>query len=351
MDEKQKRDSRRGVKLRRYTAEERAAVLADVPRLGCSGAGKKHGVPEASAFRWAKAAGITKSSHDDEAARVTALPPPSAPTTAAAKNPSPLPKAVASAKAISAARTANTSPGVTDKPTERPTVTPAAKTKTVARSYTPSSRAEILEYASARGATAAATRYQVSRFSIYDWQRKVAAAAKGEGPSPTSGPGVTEIEARRDKEILDEWSRHPGLGPSQIRNQLRRKGVKVSVHTARRVMEESGYRPPKVARHPHDQRFESVRPNHLWHLDFVHRNIHRANTFTLILLDDHSRFVVGEGVDDAERADLVIGTFERAVARYGRPEMVMHDRGAAFWAWNGISRFTALLTEMGIDQV
>ena len=27
-------------------------------------------------------------------------------------------------------------------------------------------------------------------------------------------------------------------------------------------------------------------------------------TFTLILLDDHSRFVVGHGVDDAERADL-----------------------------------------------
>ena len=56
-------------------------------------------------------------------------------------------------------------------------------------------------------------------------------------------------------------------------------------------------------------------------------------------------------MDDAARADLVIGTFERAVARYGKPEMVMHDRGAAFWAWNGISRFTALLTELGIDQI
>ncbi|MBW2258703.1 MAG: transposase [Deltaproteobacteria bacterium] len=29
----------------------------------------------------------------------------------------------------------------------------------------------------------------------------------------------------------------------------------------------------------------------------------------------------------------------------------MHDKGAAFWSWRGISRFTALLTELGVDQV
>ena len=89
-----------------------------------------------------------------------------------------------------------------------------------------------------------------------------------------------------------------------------------------------------------------MRPNHRWHLDFVHRHIHRASTFSLLLLDDHSRFAVGHGVDDADRADLVIRTFEDAVARHGKPERVMSDRGAAFWAWRGISRFTALLEEM-----
>ena len=102
----------------------------------------------------------------------------------------------------------------------------------------------------------------------------------------------------------------------------------------------------------HDQGFEAVRPNHLWHLDFVQRNIHRANTFTLIIIDDHSRYVVGHGVDEgAERADFVIAAFEDAVARHGRPEMVMHDKGSAFWSWKGVSRFTALLTELGIDQI
>lgn len=221
----------------------------------------------------------------------------------------------------------------------------------IAKQYTPSQRAEILEYASEHGVTAAQEKFGVSRYSVYEWRRRAALAAEGEGPSPTSGPDPAEIETQRDREILDEWRRNPGLGPSQVRNQLRRKGVRVAVGTVRKVMEAAGYRPPKVSRRGHEERFEAVRPNQLWHLDFLQRYVNRTSTFTLILLDDFSRFVVGHGVDDAERAGLVIETFEQAVARHGRPEMVLHDRGSAFWSWRGISRFTALLTEMGIDQV
>jgi len=217
--------------------------------------------------------------------------------------------------------------------------------------YTPSQKAEVLEYASEHGVTATAAKFEVSRFSIYTWQKKLQKAAQGQGPSPTSGPAPSEVEAQRDREILDEWQRHPGLGPSQIRNQLRRKSIKVSVHTVQRVMEDAGYRPPKVKRTSHDKRFDAVRPNHMWHLDFVHRHINRSSTFTLILIDDCSRYVVGHGVDDAERADMVIETFERAVERHGRPESVMNDKGAAFWSWRGIARFTRLLTELGVDQI
>lgn len=57
----------------------------------------------------------------------------------------------------------------------------------------------------------------------------------------------------------------------------------------------------------------------MWHLDFVHRHINRASTFTLILLDNCSRFVVGHGVGDAERAELVIATFEEAVRAMAAP--------------------------------
>ena len=235
-------------------------------------------------------------------------------------------------------------------PVQRPK-TGKAKGRRAARVYTPSQKAEALEMAGQKGITATHRELGISRHSLYQWQRKTALAAEGQGESPTVGPAPAEIEAKRDAEILAKWREHPGLGPSQVRNQLRRGGVKVSTHTVRRVMEDAGYRPPKVRRQEHNKRFEAVRPNHIWHLDFVHRWIGRASTFTLIIIDDCSRFVVGHGVDDAERADLVISTFEEAAEKHGKPEMVLHDKGSAFWSWKGIARFTRLLEEMGIDQI
>ena len=323
------------VKRRSYTQAQRDVVVADVPSLGVCGAAKHHKVPKGCVSRWASAAGVAREvgggGRDGERRDATARAP-------AARAARPMTKAASAG--------AEVLPGL-----PRPLSTPQSQVVRVAKLYTPSQKAEAIEHALAHGVSAAAEHFDISRFSIYEWLRKTKRAAAGEGRAPTSGPAPQEIEAQRDREILSEWHKHPGLGPSQIVNQLRRASIKVSVHTARRVMEDAGYRPPKVRREPHDERYEAVRPNHMWHLDFVHRHINRSSTFTLILIDDCSRYVVGHGVDDAERAGMVIETFEHAVERHGRPERVMHDKGSAFWSWRGISRFTELLVEMGIDQI
>ena len=221
----------------------------------------------------------------------------------------------------------------------------------VAKVYTPTQIAQALEKVAAIGVRPAAKALGISRTTLRDWERKVARAARGEGSAPTSGPDPKTVAADRDARVLAEWSKQNGLGPSQIRNQLRRAGMTVSTQTVRRVMEEAGYRPPKVERKTHKGRYEAVRPNQLWHLDFVHRHIHQQKVFVLALLDDYSRFVTGWALDDAERADAVITSFEAAVARYGRPEALMHDGGSAFWSWKGSSRFTRLLEEYGVDQI
>ena len=313
------------VRRRVYAADEREKILADAASLGVCAAARKHGIPQPTISGWRRTAAAN--SGMKSAVGVT--------------------KAAVESGAEQRPSGAATS-GDAAQATE-PSRNPLAR-KQPAQRYTPSQKAQALELAATAGVSAAARELNVSRFALHQWQRELDKAAKGEGPSPASGPAPSEIEAQRDREILGEWHKHAGLGPSQIRNQLRRRGIKVSVSTVRRVMEDAGYRPPKIKRDPHDQRYESVRPNHRWHLDFVHRHIHRASTFTLVVLDDHSRFVVGHGVDDAERAQMVIRTFEEAVTRHGKPERVMSDRGAAFWSWRGIGQFTALLEEMEIEQ-
>jgi transposase InsO family protein len=298
---------------RRYTAEEQAKAVAEAKRLGSRPAARRLGIPNPTVFRWMKLAEADGKGADD---------------------------GLADPAGVAARPVGDATPSPAPKPVHSP-----------ARRYTPSQKAAILECAAKHGVAFACRQYKMSSFSIHAWRRKVRLAAMGRGESPTGGPDPKDIEAQRDREVLGQWHQHPGLGPSQISNQLRRQGVKVAVNTVRRIMEDAGYRPPKVKSHPHDERFEAVRPNHIWHLDYVHRHINRAGTYTLIVLDDYSRFVVGHGVDDAERAELVIGTFEQAVERHGKPERVLHDKGAAFWSWRGISRFTTLLTELGIDQV
>jgi transposase InsO family protein len=217
----------------------------------------------------------------------------------------------------------------------------------VGKRYTPSQRAAAVEQATAEGVAAAARATGASQQSVVRWRR---AAQRAAGETVERGWEQSNLEKQRDLEVLHEWHKQPGLGPSQIRNQLRRRGIRTSVHTVRRVMEDHGYRPPKVKSQAHHERYEAVRPGAMWHLDFLHRHIHQAPTFTLILLDDFSRFVTGHAVSDAERAEVVIATFEAAVQRHGKPEAVMSDRGSAFWSWRGVSRFTALLEELGVDH-
>jgi transposase InsO family protein len=332
---------------RRYTARERSTILDDVEELGVVEASRRHGVPQTTVSGWCQRDPSRRTAAKDARATRTRK------TTRARTQPKSTKVRTTvehGARVTADTPRAPSTAAVIDAATVEVSEVPRRARK-VAHSYTPSEKAEALEHAAAHGVSAASKQHGMSRFSLYAWQRQLQKANAGEGPSPTSGPAPAEIEEQRDREILGEWRKHPGLGPSQIRNQLRRRGVKVSVATARRVMEDAGYRPPKVKRTPHDERFEAVRPNLMWHLDYVHRHINRAETHTLILIDDCARFVTGHGVDDAERAQLVIDTFEDAVRRHGKPESVMHDRGAAFWSWRGISRFTALLTELGIDQV
>lgn len=156
-------------------------------------------------------------------------------------------------------------------PAPEAAASPVASTKRarVAKVYTPSQIANALERVAAIGVRPAARELGISRTTLRAWEAKAARAAKGEGPAPTSGPDPKDVAADRDARILREWNKQQGLGPSQIRNQLRRDGIRVSVQTVRRVMEENGYRPPKVERRDHNGRYEAVRPDQIWHLDFL----------------------------------------------------------------------------------
>lgn len=311
---------------RQYSKEERVHAAARTLEVGPSQASQELGIPLGTLSCWA-----FKARSGKLAAGGGTLP-------ASSREPQPPPTEPAASPTIRVVPGQASEPGM---PKRR-----------VAKVYTPSQRAQALEVAAKEGVAAASRKLGVSRWTLQDWRRKVHLAATGQAlESPVTGPAQAEVAAERDRRILAEWKKHPGLGPSQIRNQLRRAGLKTSVHTTRRVMMEHGYVPPKVERREHDGRYEAVRPNQLWHLDFFTRHIHKQKVSVLLVVDDYSRFIVGEKVWDEERADAVLDTVDAAVTRHGRPETVMSDGGGAFWAWKGVARFTSYLEELGVDQL
>lgn len=215
--------------------------------------------------------------------------------------------------------------------------------------YSPALKREILECARGDGVEAAAEKFGVSATTIYDWRRAAKRRGSETGDLQPGGTEEQDPKADRDRRVLAVWRQHPGYGPSQIRNMLKRGGFRVSVGTVRHVMEENGYLPPTLRRKEHVGRYEAGRPRELYHLDFYHFFVHRQKQCVLFIEDDYSRFIAGWTMVPTEQAEPVIDSFDAAVRRYGRPDGVMSDRGSAFHSWKGLSRFEALLEEYEIN--
>jgi len=72
-------------------------------------------------------------------------------------------------KALDAAQVAEATTAKSEAKPESRTTTPVKKQ--VARRYTPSLRAKVIEYVAEHGVSAAAKEFDITRFAIYDWLR------------------------------------------------------------------------------------------------------------------------------------------------------------------------------------
>lgn len=241
------------------------------------------------------------------------------------------------------------------------------------RRYSPVEKSAVLADA-ANGKTSEElfSKYGVCRETVTRWRRRqkglCGTHASGEASTPPEqarpslGTLIDAADRHADchqgyhphwREVLKLWRSRPGLGPAQIRNQLHRARIKITVATTRKILEENGYTPPKPSiKEVEINRYEAVRPLELVHMDFKHFYINRSKVYLLLLQDDFSRFLCGYRMTDSENIQAVIETFEQCVGRYGKMQSVMTDAGSAFYSWNGINRFQKLLSEeYAVDQI
>jgi putative transposase len=213
----------------------------------------------------------------------------------------------------------------------------------------------VIKSASRVGIKEAARVAEIHYTSVYQWQRQVDALGE-EGflaykPS-TPGRGIKEISGKKEEGVVSTWKRYPGFGPGQVRNQLRRQGMTISIKTVRQIMEANGYKSPrkKSKEKGDDNRFEARRPLELVQMDILEFFINKLKVYLLILLDDFSRFILGFRLLSQTSIDEVIGLVQAGMDRYGKMQELLTDRGFVFYSWQGANRFEKYLEMEGIDH-
>ena len=223
------------------------------------------------------------------------------------------------------------------------------------RHFSQKEKLAILNSAKDIGVNRAAQISGVHYSTVYGWRGDLAAMGeKGflEYKPARPGRGIKEITEEQEKATLEVWNKNPGYGPGQVRSQLRRQGVTISIATIRKILKGNGYKAPKDKAKPKTcQRFEATRPLELAQMDILERYINKLKVYIILLIDDYSRFILGFRVLEETSVDCIIDLVDEAVHRYGKMCELLTDRGFVFYSWRGINRFEKYLENIGIDHI
>jgi transposase InsO family protein len=222
------------------------------------------------------------------------------------------------------------------------------------RHFSQGQKLSILNSAAEIGVRQAAELAGVHYTSVYDWRRQLQSLGKQgflDYKPSYPGRGIKQITSEQENAVLDTWHDNPGFGPGQVRNQLRRQAITISIRTVRSIMQANGYKVAAKKSGKKDlQRFEARRPLELAQMDVLEFFINKLKVHLLLLLDDFSRFILGWQLLTETSTNAVISLVQGAIDRYGKMQEILTDRGFIFYSWRGINRFERFLKTQGIDH-
>lgn len=221
------------------------------------------------------------------------------------------------------------------------------------RRFNSTQRQEILTYAEQHSIGEAASQFSVSAVTIYNWRKQVAVhGLSGLDDGRKNNPGAKVVPDWKREKVLAVKESDPGFGPSQIRNQLRRSGVTISVESIRNILQDAGYELQRRHAPRKDYiRFEASRPLELTQIDINEFYIHKQKVYLVLLLDDYSRFLLNFTLLEQCNMERIEQMVNFAIKRYGKMERLLSDRGFVFHGWRGINAFEKFLDDMDIYHI
>jgi transposase InsO family protein len=162
-------------------------------------------------------------------------------------------------------------------------------------------------------------------------------------PKPRSDRGHAQALSPELQQMLcDIRIEHPCVSTSLIRDTLVADGrlAPEAVHcsTLNRFFAEKGLDRTALKKRPHTRtrlRWQSERPNALWHADVCHGPTLQVGDRSIpvrvhALMDDHSRFILGLCAVSTERETDMLTLLVSAVRRHGVPDALYLDNGSTY---------------------
>jgi len=105
----------------------------------------------------------------------------------------------------------------------------------------------------------------------------------------------------------------------------------------------------KEGRRTRFRSFERKHANSMWQLDFTQL---REDLWLLLVMDDHSRFIVAHRLMEVPNAEAMLAALGTAFSQHGLPEQVLTDHGSQFFSVRGgVSAFDQMSLDEGIRHI
>jgi putative transposase len=169
--------------------------------------------------------------------------------------------------------------------------------------------------------------------------------------------GETSESLKLMRLIDEEYTKHPFYGSRQMKKHLRRNGYKVSRKRVQRLMQLIGIQ--SVAPKPNTSKpmkehkiypyllggLDINRPNQVWCTDITYIRMPGGFVYLTAVVDWYSRCVLSWEVSVTMEDSFCVSALERAIRRFGTPEIFNTDQGAQFTG----KAFTDVLKGHGIQ--
>jgi putative transposase len=153
--------------------------------------------------------------------------------------------------------------------------------------------------------------------------------------------------------IDEEYTRHPFYGTRKMRDYLNRLGHAVNRKRVQRMMQQMGLASiapwkrtsipaPGHKKYPYLLRnLEITHPDQVWCSDITYIPIQGGFVYLTAVMDWYSRYVLSWEISVTMDDSFCVSALERALHRYGRPEIFNTDQGVQYTG----ATFTGVLKE------